>query len=279
MGSTLAGVAPFIGLVALGLIVGTYGTLIGAGGGFVLVPLLLILYPHDSPAQITAISLGVVFVNASSGSLSYFRLRRADYRTGVWLAAATLPGAVVGSIVIGAIPRSAFEVIMGVALLVVGAYLVARPRARMPLMLNGPFVVERTITDSSGHTYSYRLNLGLALLLSVGVGFVSSMLGIGGGVLHVPLLTTFFGFPEHVATATSHFTLMFMSGAAAGTHAVEGDYRVTIGTTIGLAIGALAGAPIGAALSQRVEGRWIVRLLAVALGVVGLRLVLVAATA
>src|SRR5487761_793050 len=86
---------PYLGLAALGLIVGAYGTLIGAGGGFVLVPLLLILYPHDSPAQITAISLGVVFVNASSGSLSYFRLRRADYRTGVWLAAATLPGAVV----------------------------------------------------------------------------------------------------------------------------------------------------------------------------------------
>jgi uncharacterized membrane protein YfcA len=277
MESSLASLGPFIGLVALGLIVGAYGTLIGAGGGFVLVPLLLILYPHYSPAQITAISLGAVFVNASSGSLSYFRLRRADYRTGLWLAAATLPGAVLGSILIGSIPRAAFEVIMGAALLGTGAYLVARPHARMPLMLSAPFVVERTITDSSGHSYSYRLNLGLAVLLSVGVGFLSSMLGIGGGILHVPLLTTFFGFPEHVATATSHFTLMFMSGAAAGTHALEGDYQVTLKTTIGLALGVLAGAPIGAAISGRVEGRWIVRLLAVALGVVGIRLLTVAA--
>ncbi len=277
MESSLASLGPFIGLVALGLIVGAYGTLIGAGGGFVLVPLLLILYPHYSPAQITAISLGAVFVNASSGSLSYFRLRRADYRTGLWLAAATLPGAVLGSIVIGSIPRAAFEVIMGAVLLGIGAYLVARPHVRMPLMLNAPFVVERTITDSSGHSYSYRLNLGLAMLLSVGVGFLSSLLGIGGGILHVPLLTTFFGFPEHVATATSHFTLMFMSGAAAGTHAVEGDYLATLKPTIGLALGVLAGAPIGAALSGRVEGRWIVRLLAVALGVVGIRLLTVAA--
>lgn len=279
MESTLISLAPFIGLVALGLIVGAYGTLIGAGGGFVLVPLLLILYPHDSPAQVTAISLGVVFVNASSGSLSYFRLRRADYRTGLWLAAATLPGAILGSIVIGAIPRVTFELVMGAALLCVGGYLVARPRARMPLMLNARFAVERTITDSSGRTYSYRLNLGLAMLLSVGVGFLSSMLGIGGGILHVPLLTTFFGFPEHVATATSHFTLMFMSGAAAATHALEGDYMVTLQTTIALALGVLAGAPIGAALSERIEGRWIVRLLAVGLGVVGLRLLVVAAIA
>ena len=270
---------PLLELVALGLIVGAYGTLIGAGGGFVLVPLLLIIYPHDSPAQITAISIGVVFVNASSGSLSYYRLRRADYRTGLWLAAATLPGAVLGSIVVGAIPRGTFELIMGVALLGVGGYLVVRPQARIPLMLNAAFVVDRTITDSSGHSYSYRLNLGLAMFLSVGVGFLSSMLGIGGGILHVPLLTTFFGFPEHVATATSHFTLMFMSGAAAATHAIEGDYMATLRTTIALALGALAGAPIGAALSERIEGRWIVRLLAVALGVVGLRLLVVAATA
>ena len=279
MESGLSSLGPLIGLAALGLIVGAYGTLIGAGGGFVLVPLLLILYPHDSPAQITAISLGVVFANASSGSLSYFRLKRADYRTGLWLAAATLPGAVLGSIVIGAIPRVMFELIMGAALLCVGGYLVARPHARMPLLLNAPLVVERTITDSSGRTYSYRLNLGLAMLLSVGVGFLSSMLGIGGGILHVPLLTTFFGFPEHVATATSHFTLMFMSGAAATTHAFEGDYLVTLQTTIALALGVLAGAPIGAALSERIEGAWILRLLAVALGVVGLRLLVVAAIA
>jgi uncharacterized protein len=275
--SSLTNLGPFIGLVALGLIVGGYGTLIGAGGGFVLVPLLLILYPHDSPTQITAISLGAVFVNASSGSLSYFRLKRADYRTGLWLAAATLPGAILGSIVVGAIPRAAFDLMMGVTLLAVGAYLVVRPHGRMPLMLNCPFVVERTITDSSARSYSYRFNLGLAVLLSVGVGFLSSLLGIGGGILHVPLLTTFFGFPEHVATATSHFTLVFMSGAAAGTHALQGDYRATLSTTLGLALGVLAGAPIGAALSGRVQGRWIVRLLAVALGVVGLRLLLVAA--
>lgn len=273
----LAQAESLLPLVVLGFVVGGYGTLIGAGGGFLLVPVLLLLYPHYSPAQVTAISLGVVFVNATAGSVSYFRLKRADYRTGVWLAAATLPGAVLGSIVIGLIPRSAFEVIMGAALLGIGAYLVARPRARLPLLLNAPLVVERTVTDSAGKSFTYRLNLGLATALSVGVGFLSSLLGIGGGILHVPLLTTFFGFPEHVATATSHFTLMFMSGAATATHAAEGDYTSTLRTTLALALGVLVGAPIGAGISGRVEGQWIVRLLAVALGVVGARLLLVGA--
>jgi len=100
-------------LVTLGIAIGAFGTLIGAGGGFVLVPLLLFLYPRQTPAQLTAVSLAVVFVNACSGSVSYYRLRRADYRSGFLLAIATIPGAVVGAILVGAVPRGVFEAIMG----------------------------------------------------------------------------------------------------------------------------------------------------------------------
>jgi hypothetical protein len=52
------------GLTLLGLAVGTFGTLIGAGGGFLLVPILLLMYPNDDPATITSVSLAVVFLNA-----------------------------------------------------------------------------------------------------------------------------------------------------------------------------------------------------------------------
>jgi len=92
----------------------------------------------------------------------------------------------------------------------------------------------------------------------------------------VPVLTTFFDFPEHIATATSHFVLIFTSGAGAGTHLFQGNYGSTIGLTVALAIGVLSGAPLGAALSRRVTGTWIIRLLAVALGMVGLRLLVAA---
>ncbi len=61
----------FLELAALGLGVGLFGTLIGAGGGFVLTPVLLLLYPTESPETITGISLAVVFFNATSGSLAY----------------------------------------------------------------------------------------------------------------------------------------------------------------------------------------------------------------
>ena len=66
-------------LVMIGFVVGVFGTLVGAGGGFILVPVLLLLYPGASPRAVTTVSLGVVFFNALSGSLAYARMRRIDY--------------------------------------------------------------------------------------------------------------------------------------------------------------------------------------------------------
>jgi len=79
-------------LLALGVLAGTYGTIVGAGGGFVIIPAFLLLYPDDSVASSPAISLAVVLFNATSGSAAYARLRRIDYRTGVAFALATIPG-------------------------------------------------------------------------------------------------------------------------------------------------------------------------------------------
>ena len=79
-------------LILLGFAVGAYGTVVGAGGGFVLVPILLLVYPDESPATITSISLAVVFFNALSGSLAYARLHRIDYVAGMPFAGMPLAG-------------------------------------------------------------------------------------------------------------------------------------------------------------------------------------------
>src|SRR5499427_7857457 len=84
-------------LLPVGVLIGAFGTLIGAGGGFVLTPMLLLVYPHESPEIITSISLAVVFFNAFSGSVAYARMQRIDYKSGVLLALATLPGPVIGA--------------------------------------------------------------------------------------------------------------------------------------------------------------------------------------
>ena len=103
-------------LVALGLGVGAVGTLVGAGGGFLLAPILLLVYPHDSPQTLTSISLAAVWVNSTSGSIAYARLRRIDVRSGLVFGAATLPGAVGGALAVGYVPRRAFDALMAATL-------------------------------------------------------------------------------------------------------------------------------------------------------------------
>ncbi|TMC26442.1 MAG: sulfite exporter TauE/SafE family protein [Chloroflexi bacterium] len=265
----------FLAWVATGVAVGAYGTLVGAGGGFALVPILLLVYPRQSPAQLTAVSLAVVFANVVSGSIGYSRLRRIDYRTGLLLAPATIPGAVIGALVVGGIPRAAFDAIMGGALILVAAFLLLRPQGTMPVGLNGGWVASRTLVDSDRNRYQYRFNQALAIATSFGIGFVSSLLGIGGGIIQVPILTAFFGFPAHIASATSQFVQVATSGVGALTHVLHGDYASFVGVTVALAVGVTIGAQAGTMISRRMAGSSIIRLLAVSLGLVGIRLLFV----
>jgi len=262
-------------LALLGAVVGVFGTLVGAGGGFILTPVLLVLYPKESPATITAISLVVVFFNALSGSFAYARQRRIDYSSGLAFATATLPGAVLGVLVIAFSPRRIFDAVMGVLLAASAGWLLigrgveaprSEPRVGSP----------RIITDRSGNTYRYRVRVRRGLVYSLGVGFASSFLGIGGGIIHVPLLVRSLGFPTHVATATSHFVLANTSAVGTVTHIVTGGFSGGTGIhrAAALSLGVVGGAQLGAWISQGLRGAMIQRLLAVALAVLAVRLLI-----
>ena len=263
-------------LALLGVGVGAFGTLVGAGGGFILTPVLLLLYPHDSARTLTAISLAVVFFNALSGSVAYARQRRIDYRSGLVFGAATLPGAVGGALVVGYTPRTVFDVVMAVVLLLLSAWLVLGEPGRTRVDRGGGS--ERTLVDRSGRRFTYRVPVLLGGLYSLAVGFFSSFLGIGGGVIHVPVLVRVLGFPTHVATATSHFVLAQMAGVGSITHLITGSFAHGHGLrrTAVLSAGVVVGAQLGALTSLRLSGAVIERLLAVALLALAVRLFVLA---
>jgi uncharacterized membrane protein YfcA len=262
-----------LGLVALGFGTGAYGTLIGAGGGFVLVPVLLLLYPDEGPHLITSISLAVVFFNAASGTEAYARMGRIDYRSGALFALATIPGAVLGALTTSLLPRRLFDISFGVLLIAASAYLVwrsGRPEPGPSRLGSGSTTRHLVEADGTEHTYTFSVSLGM--FLSLFVGYLSSLFGIGGGIIHVPLLTSLLGFPVHIATATSHFILAIMALAGTLTHIATGTFVHGVHRTIYLCIGVVIGAQLGARLSNRVRGVWIIRSLAIALGLVGVRL-------
>jgi uncharacterized membrane protein YfcA len=104
------------------------------------------------------------------------------------------------------------------------------------------------------------------------IAVLSSLLGIGGGIIHVPFLIRTLRMEPHVATATSHFVLTFMALTATVTHVMLGELNDSLPQTMFLAVGVMMGAPLGAALSTRLRGSMIMRLLALALCFVGARL-------
>jgi hypothetical protein len=262
-------------LVPLGFVVGAYGTLIGAGGGFVLVPILALLYPTESPELLASISLAVVFFNALSGSAAYARMGRIDYRSGALFAAATVPGAVLGALTTSFLPRRLFDGTLG-TLLVVGsiALLLGGDGGKWRAARSISHTATRTLVEADGthHIYSYNMAAGIGI--SVAVGFLSSLLGIGGGIIHVPILTYVLHFPVHIATATSHFVLAVMALAGTLVHVATGVFAHGVRRTLALAIGVLIGAQLGARLSGRIGGGWILRGLAIALGFIGVRVLL-----
>jgi uncharacterized protein len=267
-------------LLVLGVTVGTFGTLVGAGGGSLLVPVLLIVYPRMEPDVITAISLAVVFLNATSGSVAYGWMKKTDYRTGWVFAAATVPGAVLGVFAVNWLSRWSFDLLFGALLLGLSLFLVIFPGpettravfACLPRCRLWP--VSRTVVDARGEVYDYSFCMSTGIVASFVVGFVSSLLGIGGGIIHVPALIYLLHFPPHVATATSHFILAMMALAGCVTHWLQGTYSGVMPMTLTIGAGAVIGAQLGATLSHRVSGLAIVRSLGLALGIVGVRLLL-----
>jgi len=265
-------------LPVFGLIVGTLGTLIGVGGGFLMMPVLLLAYPDASPDTITSISLAVIFFNALSGSWAYSKMKRIDYRSGLVFAAATIPGAILGALTSDYIPRRTFDILFGLLMIAASVHLYFRRTVKSKgVVEKRDRLTTRTITEKNGTVHTFSFNKRIGIVLSVFVGYISSLLGIGGGIIHVPAMIRLLNFPVHIATATSHFILVIMALTATVVHIASGSFsHGGIYQTVLLSIGVLLGAQAGALLSQRVRGVWIIRGLAIALASVGIRILFLA---
>jgi uncharacterized protein len=243
-----------------------------------LVPILLLLYPNEAPEIITSISLAVVFFNAASGSIAYARMKRIDYRSGIIFSVATIPGAVLGAFTTAYFQRHLFDLVFGILMIIAAVYLLMFPGGEGERSIALPESSKSqpsTIDETSGIDYSsYNPLLGAGL--SLFVGYVSSLLGVGGGFIHVPILVRLLNFPVHIATATSHFVLAVMALTGTLVHIIIGTFSHGLRRTIILGIGVIFGAQLGALLSRHIHGDWIIRGLALALALVGIRILFLA---
>jgi uncharacterized membrane protein YfcA len=269
----------FIVLILGGFIIGTLGTLIGAGGGFILVPVLLLAFPQLPPDVVTGISIAIVACNAISGSIAYARSGRIDFKAGLLFALFTIPGSILGVRVTKYISPQVFTIVFGIILIAVGIFLFLNKKngAEKPSSdRRSRNWKHHELIDNKGEKYSYSYNQTIGIFISIFVGFISPVLGIGGGIVHVPAMVQWLQFPVHIATATSHFILAIMSIISVVTHYLQGSYNdpAVVKMIIYLAIGVVAGAQLGAFLSHKIKGTTIIKALAVCLTIVGVRLLL-----
>ena len=270
----------YLVLMLICLAVAAFGSLIGAGGGFLLMPIFLILYQGKTfdgqvmgPRELTFISLFAVLVNGLAATFNYARMKRVDYRTGAILAVCTIPTAVVARRLLAGLRGDQFAPIFGIVLLAIGAFIIWRVRKKGDAALQKaepkPRWTRRTLVDASGRKYEYAFDLRVGVCASLAEGFVASFFGIGGGILHVPVMTQLLHFPAHIASATSILILSVsaMAGVLSDVISKGGDVPMKLALVAGL--GAFVGAQVGTRLSKKVSGERILYLLAVALIVAG----------
>lgn len=270
----IIGIVESVLLAFIGVAVGTYGTLVGLGGGFLVVPLLLLVYNLSPPAA-AATSLVVVFLNAASGSAGYLRRKRVDVRAGLILAIGTIPGALIGPAIAVRIPQRTFELVFASFLIGMAIFLFVRPQrpSAASSSFGGSWLrVNRNFTDSEGTAHAISFSAPLALAISFLVGIISSLLGIGGGVIHVPAMIHLMGFPVHVATATTTFVLATTALTAVLEYTRRGFVNWPLAAALG--VGVVLGAQLGAAVSHRIHAKWLVRLLTIAILGLGLRMLI-----
>jgi uncharacterized protein len=279
--------AETLGLFALGVFAGGYGSMVGLGGGFLLVPAFLLL--GFDPRVAAGTSMVVVLANGVSGTFTYLRQRRVDIRSGLVFAIAGFPGAWLGALVDQYLSPRLFSAAFAVLLLWIGIRLVTTtsrthdeieeeallPRDDEPRPgLVDPSdrgVLVRDFRDAQGVRHTYRYNLAAGAAISVCGGFIASLFGIGGGIVQVPAMVYLFGFPAHVAVATSHFVIALTAFVGTASHAAYGDVRWP--TALLVAAGAVVGAQIGTRLAKRVPAGPLMKLLAVGVVVTAVRLV------
>lgn len=259
--------------VLIGAITAIVGGLLGIGGGIILIPALLFMHDNVAmfnwvtPQTVVGISLVTMVFTALSSSITHYKKKRIDYKTGVLLVIGSIPGSILGSTINHNIQSDFFSLYLGVLMILLfGFFFIERKTPENQMNENSSKNVRVFILE--GNTHYYSVPVWLALLLSFGVSTISGLFGIGGGSIMLPSMILLFNMPVHIAAATSMFTIFFISMFSASTHFILG--HIVWKYTMFFIPGAWIGGTIGAKINQLLNGNmleWLLRFLLLVLGI------------
>jgi hypothetical protein len=247
--------------------VGILSSMIGVGGGFMVVPMLNMVFGFSMRLAVGT-SLVMVVFTAFSSTFAYVRQKRIDYRLGLVMAVGSVPGALLGSSVVKLLPDKTLGAIFGIFLVAVALRMfLGSETARKK---SGPrrWGWARRIRDAEGEIFEYEVNVVASILLSVLAGFASGLLGVGGGAVAVPVMVLVLTMPMHLAVATSMFMMIFTSVTGAANHILQGN--AVFEAALMLALGIVVGTQVGAHIARRLEVKMLQRIFAIFLVLFGI---------
>ncbi len=236
----------------LGFVAGVIGSMIGLGGGFVMVPVLT--FSGFVPTLAASDSLFAAFSNSVASTVSYAKQKRIVYSLGLKLALFAIPGTILGAYISDDVSSSLFKLLFGAVLVSSGVYIYLRRKM-----------------ESREHNLSKQIMV-FAVGASFFAGIISSLFGIGGGTVFVPLMVVAIGLSMKLAAPTSQFILMFVAASGMIVHSALGHpnyYEAGM-----LSIGSFVGGIVGSKLSTRVNEQKLRLVVIIVLGITAAKLVI-----
>jgi uncharacterized membrane protein YfcA len=261
-------------VLVIGFIVGVPSSMVGLGGGFIIVPVLILFF--QLPAQnAIAVSLVAICGTTFSSTLGYVRQRRVDYKLGLLYDILDIPGIVLGAYITTLLPQDFLAGICGIFIILISVLVIKNkenPCSEEKSEANKTSMEwTRNRIDSSGKAFKYTLrSLHLALASSFLGGLMTGLSGLGGGIADVSTMILL-GIPPHIAVASSEFAMAVTNGVGVVAHGFLNN--ILFEYAIPITIGTVIGAQMGCSLAKRVKGKTIGKILSLIAVLAGLRLV------
>ncbi|MDC0927536.1 sulfite exporter TauE/SafE family protein [Nitrosopumilus sp.] len=220
-------------LIPLGFAAGILGSMIGLGGGIIIVPILTFLgFP---PTVAASNSLFAAFSNSVASTISYSRQKRIESSLGLKLGLLAIPGTILGAIISTDIAPDIFKILFGFLLIASSVYIFLRKQVESRKKI----ISKQLIIFIIGSSFF--------------AGIISSFFGIGGGIIFVPLMVVGMGMSMKKAAPTSQLILLFASLSGIITHSILGhpDFLQSGFLAIGSFFGGLVGAKLSLSVKEQ----------------------------
>jgi Predicted permeases len=254
---------------------GFLGSLLGLGGGIIIVPVLTLVYHIDIRYAIAASLISIV-ATSSGAAASFLKDSLTNLRLAVLLEVGTVTGAIIGFLIAGWISTQFLFLLFG-GFLLFSALMMLRRREDHSATVNHPWAeklkLDGEYPGADGKMHAYKIaHVPFGLFAMVGAGVLSALLGIGSGIFKVLAMDGAMKLPIKVSSATSNFMIGVTASASAGAYLLRGDIRPEIAGPV--ALGIIAGSFLGARLMVKIPAAHIRKVFVVVLSIVSIQMII-----